>query len=112
MAQTKGGGVMGEETKWLIGLLTGGVLTIGGVMIAAFNRLADRITRGDEVLHSRINDVREEYVRRSDLDGHLTRVDVQFRELKTEIREQHRDTQQRLDRVLSAVRQKNPERED
>lgn len=102
---------MVEDTKWLIGILSGGVLTIGGVMIAAFNRLADRITQGDNVLHGRVNDVREEYVRRVDLDSHLTRVDVQFRELKSEMREQHRDTQQRLDKVLSAVRRREPESE-
>lgn len=103
---------MGEETKWLLGLLSGGVLTVGGVMIAAFNRLADRITAGDNVLHGRVNDVREEYVRRVDLDNQLTRIDVQFRELKSEMREQHRDTQQRLDKVLSAVRRREPESED
>ena len=96
--------MMGEETKWLIGLLMGAVLTVGGIMIAAFNRLADRISKGDHALHTRINHISEEYVRRIDLDGHLGRVDTAIRDFKNEMREQHRDTQQRLDRVLTAVK--------
>lgn len=81
-------------------------------MIAAFNRLADRISRGDDVLHERLNSVQRDYVRRVDLDGHIARVDIQFRDMRAEMRDQHRDTQQRLDKVLSAVRHKTAGTED
>lgn len=103
--------VMGDEIKWLIGLSSGVLVATGGIMVAAFNRLADRISRGDDVLHARINHVSEDYVRRVDLDGHLGRVDVHIRDLKAEMREQHRDTQTRLDSVLTAIKQNRSEKE-
>ena len=102
---------MGDEIKWLIGLSSGVLVATGGIMVAAFNRLADRISRGDDVLHARINHVSEDYVRRVDLDGHLGRVDVHIRDLKAEMREQHRDTQTRLDSVLTAIKQNRSEKE-
>lgn len=66
---------------------------------------------GDDKLHSRINDVRETmtngYVRRDDLDGHLQRIEKGVTELRTEMREERRDTNTRLDAVLSAISNKS-----
>lgn len=95
---------MSEEVKWLIGVEITIALAVFGVVIAAFYRLSDSIRKGDDDLHARINDVREEYVRRSDLDGHMLRIDTAMRDLKSDMKEQHRDTQSRLDAVLGALK--------
>lgn len=37
-------------------------------------------------IHERINRFRDEYVRRDDLEGHLTRIDKQFNDLREDFR--------------------------
>lgn len=62
---------------------------------------------GDKELHSRINRLREhadnEFVRRADLDGHLHRIEKGVAEIRTEMRDERRETNNRLDAVLTAL---------
>lgn len=62
---------------------------------------------GDDVLHKRINRVRDDisdtYVRRADLDGHLARIETGLSGLKSDMKDANRDTNQRLDAVLAAI---------
>ncbi len=76
---------------------------IGGV-VARDRQITRMIADGDKELHARVNRVREDMVRRSDLDGHLLRVDEAIKELRSELRESRKETTMRLDAILAAVK--------
>ena len=105
----------------LIGLF-GLVVVIAGAAIARDRQLTNMIHKnheegltaindGDDRLHTRVNELREHvsngYVRRDDLDGHLQRIEKGVSEIRNEMREERRDTNNRLDAVLSAISQRN-----
>jgi low affinity Fe/Cu permease len=94
---------MTSETQWLIGLAVTIIVAFGTVLITAFRSLTNSREVGDSQLHERINRVRDEYVRRVDLDSHLHRLDEAVKELRDETREGTRETNRRLDAVLSAL---------
>lgn len=89
------------ELQWLVGISLTVVLTIGGMLIAAFRALSGKIDKGntdmakalkdgDDHLHERVNRIRDEYVKRVDLDGHLGRIDATLREIREDQREMNR----------------------
>ena len=101
---------MPDDVKWLVGLS----LTVVGMFVTALwhignrikdveNRTTTAIKDGDDVLHGRINRVREEYVRRIDLDGHIQRLDKNVEDLRREMRENAKDAGHRLDVIIQAV---------
>ncbi|WP_421089690.1 hypothetical protein [Pseudochrobactrum sp. MP213Fo] len=94
---------MGEDIKWLIGI----GITFGLALIASFRSLSATIKAGDDALHERINRTRDDYVRRVDLDGHVSQLRESMKELKEEARESGRETNKRLDQVLAALAQEN-----
>jgi hypothetical protein len=47
---------------------------------------SQQIKAATDPVHERINRVRDEFVRRDDLEGHLGRWDRQFEDLRTEMR--------------------------
>lgn len=101
---------MGEDWKWIIGIAVTLTLGWGSILIGAFWRLVSMIRRvEDEMdnsskeLHARINCVREDTVQKSDLDGHLTRLSNDMREMRQEHREATKDTNSRLDALLTAI---------
>ena len=93
-----------EAMRWFIGIEITVAMAFASALLTLFYRLSDAIKKGDNVLHERVNDVRDQYVRRSDLDGHMTRIDGSMRDMRADMKEQHRDTQQRLDSVLTALK--------
>lgn len=93
-----------EAMRWFIGIGLTVIVAFIGSLTAAFYRLSDAIRTGDDNLHARVNDVRDEYVRRSDLDGHMQRIDTSMHDIRSDMKEQHHDTQRRLDYVLSALK--------
>lgn len=84
---------MDADLKWLLGLAATMAATFGTIMIGAFRNMSAKIAG----LHSRIDDVKEKYVRRDDLDGHIMRIDQNVRDLRDEMRANH----QELIRALS-----------
>lgn len=105
------------EISVLIGLCGIAVVVIGGV-IARDRQITNMIHKnheelnaaigdGDEKLHERINRTRDDmsnlYVKRTDLDGHLQRIEKSVTDMRQEMREERRDTNSRLDAVLSAI---------
>lgn len=74
-----------EFWKWFIGLLvtaaTAGAVTTRYLQ-NQINATAKDMEKGDDRLHERINRVRDEFVRRDDLDGHITRVDRALTEVR------------------------------
>jgi hypothetical protein len=97
--------VMGEDIKWLIGISASMAVSFIIALIASFRSLAASIKAGDDQLHERINRVRDEYVRRVDLDGHVSQLREGMKELKDETRESTRETNKRLDQVLAVLTQ-------
>jgi len=98
-----------EELRWLIGISITVVVAMATMLVAAFRALSGKIERGnetmskamrdgDDALHERVNRVRDEYVKRIDLDGHLGRIDTTLRE----IREEQKDMNRQLMAALSA----------
>ena len=92
---------MGSDLSWIIGSAMALVVMIGGI-IARDRQLTRMVQDGDEKLHDRINRVREDMVRRTDLDDHLQRVDKSLQTLDANIREQGRETTRRLDQLIAS----------
>lgn len=93
--------VMGDDIKWLIGI----AVTFGLALIAAFRSLSSSMKAGDDALHERINRTRDDYVRRVDLDGHVSQLREGMKELKDETRDSAKETNKRLDQVLAVLAQ-------
>jgi len=87
----------------LIGL-AGTIVGIIVAIIASHRTTSDKIQKGDEALHDRINRVRDEYVKRADLDSHMARIEANVKELREENREGTREINRRLDQVLTTLR--------
>jgi hypothetical protein len=101
------------ELQWLIGISLTLLIAAAGMTIAAFRAVSSRIDRAaeqmrvavkdvDEQLHERINrlrqDVSDNYVRRADLDSHMTRIDGTLKEV--------RDDQKTIIRSIAALEAK------
>ena len=89
---------MSDDLKWLIGTAVVLILSFSGTIITAFSNLSTRIKKGDDALaalqkqeddrlHERINRVRDEYVRRDDLDKDITMLERGLDQLRNEMRE-------------------------
>lgn len=92
---------MSEDLKWLIGISVSMVISFIIALIGSFRSLSASLKEGDDKLHDRINRVREDYVRRDDLDAHIDRLSDGMKEVKDESRE----TNKRLDQLLAAMAQ-------
>lgn len=92
----------GQEVIALLGV-AGTIIGIVIAIIGLYRATADKIQKGDDALHERVNRVRDEYVRRVDLDSHLQRLDQNLKELREENREGTRSMNGRLDTLLAAV---------
>jgi hypothetical protein len=89
-----------------IGTLAGIVAAI----IASHRSTSDKIQKGDDQLHDRINRVRDEYVKRVDLDSHMARMETNVKELREENREGTREINRRLDQVLTTLQPRSAPR--
>lgn len=105
---------MDGDLKWAIGIAVTLTLGWGTVLIGAFWRLVSMIRRVEDKadsngkeLHARIDKVRDDTVHKSDLDGHLTRLSSDMREMRDEHRQSSKDTNARLDALLSAIASRN-----
>ena len=105
---------MGDDVKWIIGIAVTLTLGWGTILAGAFWRLVSMIRyvehevdNNSKELHARINRVREDTVQKSDLDGHLLRLSSDMREMRDEHRQSTKDTNARLDALLSAIASRN-----
>lgn len=90
---------------WQLMVGFGGLLV--PVVLAAMARdrsLLTMIKQANDTVHDRINRVRDEYVRRDDLDGHLGRWDKQFDDLRAEMRSRGEKTDKTLDEIRNMLR--------
>ena len=76
-----------EPEIWkLIGVLVTILIFGCGTLIAAFRSVYKTMEAGDDALHERVNRVRDEYVRRVDLDTHMARIEATLKEMRDEQR--------------------------
>lgn len=103
--------------EWLVVLLAvGGLLTpiiLASMardrtlvsMIAAGRDASEKaIQMASDLIHDRINRIRDDYVRRDDLQGHLVRIDKQFDDMRAHIQRGQETTEKKLDAIQSMLR--------
>lgn len=103
-----------DDFRWIIGIAVTVVISVGGLLAAAFRSISSRIdtqmvslrahadTQVAE-LHGRVNKVKDDYVRRDDMDKHMTRIDGNVNELRREFRDSHEDTNRKLDAIMERL---------
>lgn len=116
---------MADDLKWVIGIGVTLFLAFGGSLLGAFYRLGGKIesgdrdnsirmderTRGisesmktaDDALHERVNRVRDEYVRRTDLDGHIQRLEKNVDDVRNDIKQSRNEMNERLDKIIAGI---------
>lgn len=99
----------GSDIAALIGI-AGTIVGIIVAIVASHRSTSDKIQKGDDALHERVNRVRDEYVRRVDLDGHMARMETNLKDLREEGREGTREINRRLDQVLTTLQPNQPPR--
>jgi len=87
-----------SEVRWLLGILIAGAASVGGIIMRDRHVLKS-ISEGDEKLHVRINTFEKSFVRRADLNGHMQTIE----NMVNQMREEQRETNQRIDRVLQLM---------
>lgn len=99
--------MMDEETKWFLGIMAvfGGVLSTA--IVSAFSWLNTKIEKGMADTNKRLDDVRNSYVLTSELERHISRIDDTLHDIKTDMREQHKSLQTRLDILIPSHREKD-----
>lgn len=90
----------------------GTIIAIIGAIVASHRWTTDKIQKGDDALHERVNRVRDDYVRRVDLDTHMTRLETNVHQLREENREGTREINRRLDTMLTSLRPTDRRRAD
>lgn len=105
---------MDEVLRWFYNLVAVVLMAVIGWLVKEMRALAANLTAeaaglrtaitvGDNALHERVNKVRDEYVRRDDLDGHLQRIDGNVNELRREIADGQREMTKRLDAIVERL---------
>ncbi len=87
-----------ELTFALIGIGLTVIGVIGGIIVRD-RQVMKAIADGDNVLHARVTRVQEEYVRRDDLNGHISSIENSVNQM----REEQRETNRRIDALLTAM---------
>ena len=80
---------MDADLKWLIGIAVTLCVAFTASLIAAFRNLANKLSNHSEKVHNRIDKVKEDYVRRDDLNGHIDRIDENIKTLRKETNDNH-----------------------
>lgn len=99
------------DIPWLIGTAIALFALVGGViardryvlrLIATEVAAVKKDCKEDtNTLHERLNRVRDEYVRRTDMDNHIVRLDQSVQQLASELRLSSTATNQRLDALMA-----------
>ncbi len=87
-----------DALRWLVGLSVTVILSIAGIAIGAFRAMSAKLDGAveaiektmrseDAQLHSRINEVKDKYVRRDDFDKHMDRMDRRLDEIRSDQKE-------------------------
>lgn len=83
-------GMDNQVLQWIVGIFLTVFLAVSGWFIAALRSMGARIKDGDEALHSRINDVRADYVRRDDYKDAMSELKQTVEAAREESNANHR----------------------
>lgn len=89
---------MEVDLRWFIGLCVSAGIFLATVLIGTFRSLSAKISAGDSALHKRVDDVKEKYVRRDDLDKDIQRLDTNMRDMRGEMRDNHQQVLEAISR--------------
>jgi len=108
---------MSPELQWVIGTAIALLVLVGGVIArdrSLTNWFTDKVEsvraeadKEAKVLHERINRVRDEYSKRSDLDSYIAQMQTALQGLATEVRSHTTQTNTRLDALVNALIKKD-----
>lgn len=88
-----------------IGVITlgAGIITLVGSILIRDRQLLRIISEGDEKLHVRLNRAQDIFVRRDDLNGHIQTIENTVNQM----REEQRETNRRIDSLLTELTKRN-----
>ncbi len=92
---------MHDDIQWLIGLLATAFFAFSGMLFATFRNLSNKWSEGNKAIYNKIDeadkihavkidDIKDRYVRRDDLNEHIGRLDKAIQAVRDEQREQTR----------------------
>lgn len=91
-----------EDIKWLVGAALG-VIAMLGAYIARDRAVFKSIREGDAALDARIDRVKDDYVRRVDLESHITHLEKSLNEIREDQRHHHSELNKRFDRLMEIM---------
>lgn len=103
-------GVMGSiwgSIRWLISLSEKNIKDLRDSMQTTMSTQHEDHKEDITGLHERINEIRDQYVKRVDLDRDLTNIYGMLNSIKEDIRGQTDAMNQRLDRLINVFADKN-----
>ena len=77
--------IVEPEIKWIIGLGVSVLAALASMIVAAFRSVGGRFA----AVHGRIDKVKDDYVRRDDLDGHIQRIETNITDMRKEMQRNH-----------------------
>jgi len=96
----------GPENSWLLNTLIGMAGFLAAVLggsIVRDRQIFRQIREGEDRLHERINRVREDYVRREDLDNHIQRLETNVKDLRDEVRDMRKEQSLQFRQLLAVA---------
>ena len=94
---------MHDDIQWLIGILASAFVAFAGMLFVAFRNLSTKWTTSTAALHHKIDDVKEKYVRRDDLNHHIGRIDTIVKEVRDEQKALGEEQRRQHLKVLEAI---------
>lgn len=91
-----------KTVQWLMGVAVAFTALVGGV-VTRDRQMAKQIRDSEDRMHDRINKVKDDYVKRSDMEACMARISDDVSRLRDEIREDRQATNQRLDTIINSV---------
>lgn len=91
------------DLQWLVGISLTVFVALASIMIGASRNLGNKMSKSVAELHARIDHVKDNYVRRDDLDRHLERIDGNVNELRREIRHGNEMVMNRFDQIIERL---------
>ena len=88
---------MEADLKWIAGIGISLALALATTLVGAFRNLNSKISISNRELYARIDRIKEHYVRRDDLDGHLQRIDTSLHEIRDEMRHNNEKIMQAIE---------------
>lgn len=88
--------------------------TLFGMVTKVQAEFSERVKVAVDPIHERINRVRDEFVRREDLDAHLRRFEKQIDEIKQNIKTSEERHSNRYDMIMQSINElksRNPVRD-